>query len=229
VVDEAVKSNRILSGWRLTGFLDSNDNPRVVSDVVAANLNLPSEKRQELLETLHVGERMQRVIRLTRIAAPLESESRLGDQARSQIMERALEETKANYSGVVAPDVRAPHFSWGVIAAGLVLVSLMGWGVTKIPLGHEGMHSLRDSCATVVVGMSPASLLEHFSRSSYRSRCLPATQDCTEFASKDGEQHHFGCPGDQCSMYWHRGEWACRVDLGGKRGWALGPGKLLAK
>ena len=229
VVDEAVKSNRIRSGWRITEFLASNDNPSVLTDVVAANLELSSAEQQELLETLDVGERMQRVIRFTRAAAPLETESHLGAESRAQVMERALEEAKASYEGAVRADVESSPYSWVAILAGIVLVNLAAWGVAKLPIGHEGMLSLRDACATVVVGMSPASLLEHFSTGSYHSRCLPATQDCAEFTSKAGQQHHFGCPAGQCSMYWHRGDWVCRVDLGGGGRRALGPGKLLSE
>ncbi len=222
-VDRAVKSNRIRSGWRVTEYLDSYDNPAVVSDVVAAHLNLSSADQQELLETLHVRERLQKVISLTRIAAPLEAETKLSDKGREEAIELAMAQARDSYRGGVKPNVRLVS----TFVVGFALVLLVAWGVMKTPVGNEDMLSLRDSCASVRAGMSPASLIGHLDKGIYRPRCLPSTQDCTEFASKEGEQHHFACPGGQCSMYWDRGEWTCRVALGGKDLRALGPGKLL--
>jgi ATP-dependent Lon protease len=42
----------------------SIDEPGVLADIVASNLNIPPEEKQDLLETFDVGERMQKVIAL---------------------------------------------------------------------------------------------------------------------------------------------------------------------
>jgi hypothetical protein len=96
------------------------------------------------------------------------------------------------------------------------------------PTGEEGKLALRAACASVTAPMSPATLHDHFPRGTYTPQCVPGTDGCTAFKTRDDQTQHYPCrDGDgDCVMYWRADSWGCRVRLSNDSRRAQGPGDL---
>ena len=113
-----------------------------------------------------------------------------------------------------------------VVVANVLLVG-MGLALYNfMPTGVEAKLALRGACASVSAPMSPATLYDHFPKGIYTPRCLPETDGCTEFTTRDGEVQHYPCANNQCVMYWRSDGWGCRVRLSDGAQRAQGPGEI---